>query len=73
MKKYIIIALLFIGVTVSAQDLKSPLFHVEGELINATYYHENGQVSQKGTFNKDGVVVGCCTRYENEVKKLSQG
>lgn len=73
MKKYIIIAVLFIGATVSAQDFKSPLFQVDKELINATYYHENGLVSQKGTFNKDGVLVGFWTSYDNQGNKLSQG
>ena len=73
MKIYIIAALSFIGVTVSAQDFKSPLFHVDWELISATYYHENGEVSQKGTFNKDGVLVGFWTSYDNNGNKLSQG
>ena len=73
MKKYIISSLLILGVTASAQDFKSPLFQVDEELINATYYHKNGQVSQKGTFNKDGVLVGFWTSYNNEGNKLSQG
>ena len=74
MKIYLIVALSFIGVTaVSAQDLKSPLFQVDGELISATYYHENGEVSQKGTFNKDGALVGFWTSYDNNGNKLSQG
>ena len=73
MKIYLIAALSFIGVTVSAQDSKSPLFQVDRELINATYYHDNGEVSQKGTFNKDGVLVGFWTSFDAEGNKLSQG
>ncbi len=73
MKKYLIAVLSFVGVTSSAQDSKSPLFQLEGEIINAVYYHDNGEVSQQGTFNKQGALIGLWTSFDAEGNKLSQG
>ena len=73
MKKYILIALVFIGTTVAAQNLNQPKLETKGILTFATYFYDNGSVQQEGTFNKDGVLEGLWTNYDFEGNKLSQG
>jgi antitoxin component YwqK of YwqJK toxin-antitoxin module len=73
MKKYILIALLFIGTTVTAQNLNQPKLETKGTLTVATYFYDNGSVQQEGAFNKKGALEGLWTSYDFEGNKLSQG
>ncbi len=73
MKKYILIALVFIGTTVAAQNLNQPKLETKGTLTVATYFYDNGSVQQQGAFNKNGALEGLWTRYDFEGNKLSQG
>ncbi len=55
--------LLTIGLMLSmaisfAQTSKEMKFNKETNLIEATYYFENGKICQTGTFNKDGKLHG---------------
>ncbi len=45
----------------------------ETELIEATYFHDNGIVSQVGTFNLDGKLHGEWTSFNKEGEKISEG
>tara|TARA_B100000497_G_scaffold115723_1_gene139499 strand:- start:49 stop:408 length:360 start_codon:yes stop_codon:yes gene_type:complete len=73
MKKYILIALVFIGTTVAAQNLNQPKLETKGTLTLATYFYDNGSVQQEGAFNKNGALDGVWTSYDFEGNKLSQG
>ncbi len=73
MKKYILIALVFIGTTVSSQNLNQPKLETKGILTVATYFYDNGSVQQEGAFNKNGDLEGLWTSYDFEGNKLSQG
>jgi antitoxin component YwqK of YwqJK toxin-antitoxin module len=73
MKKYILIALVFIGTTVAAQNLNQPKLETKGTLTVATYFYDNGSVQQEGAFNKNGALEGLWTSYDFEGNKLSQG
>lgn len=73
MKKYILIALVFIGTTVAAQNLNQPKLETKGTLTVATYFYDNGSVQQQGAFNKNGALEGLWTSYDFEGNKLSQG
>ena len=73
MKKYILIALVFIGTTVAAQNLNQPKLETKGTLTVATYFYDNGSVQQEGAFNKNGVLEGLWTSYDFKGNKLSQG
>ena len=44
MKKYILIALVFIGTTVAAQNTNQPKLESKGTLTVATYFYDNGSV-----------------------------
>ena len=73
MKKYILIALVFIGTTVVAQNVNQPKLETKGTLTVATYFYDNGSVQQEGAFNKNGVLEGLWTSYDFKGNKLSQG
>lgn len=45
----------------------------ETNLIEATYYHDNGLISQKGTFNLDGKLHGEWVSYDNKGEKIAFG
>ena len=71
MKKYIILgALVFSGV-VFAQNIE-PKYEIEGNLVKATYYYDNGQIKQEG-FYKDGKVHGKWVSYNEAGSKISLG
>ncbi len=42
-------------------------------LIDATYYHENGQISQMGSYTKEGKLQGIWTSYDVKGNKVALG
>tara|TARA_R110001583_G_scaffold17014_5_gene69352 strand:- start:3043 stop:3396 length:354 start_codon:yes stop_codon:yes gene_type:complete len=75
MKKYIfILAILFIGTSVFAQENTQKVKHVQKkDLVEATYYYADGSVQQIGTFNKEGKLHGTWTSYDIKGDKLAVG
>jgi 6-phosphogluconolactonase (cycloisomerase 2 family) len=69
--KNIAILLIALFTTVSfAQKEKSLKLNKETNLIEATYYHDNGEISQKGTFTLDGKLEGNWISYDEKGNKL---
>ena len=56
MKKIILVAALLVSGMFFAQEIK-PKFEVVDNMVKATYYHDNGQVSQEGLY-LDGKLHG---------------
>ena len=54
-----------------AQNVE-PRFEAEGDLVKATYFHDNGQVAQVGQLLK-GKLHGEWIMYDAEGKKLAIG
>ena len=75
MKKYILIlAVLFIGSSVFAQENTKKVKHVQkGDLIEATYFYANGNIEQQGTFNEDGKLHGLWVSYDINGNKMTSG
>lgn len=72
MKRITIVLALFtfiICTAVTAQGVK-PVFEQEGELIKGTFYYEDGNVSQEGTY-KDGKLHGKWISYDTSGKKIA--
>ncbi|WP_461533783.1 toxin-antitoxin system YwqK family antitoxin [Sinomicrobium sp.] len=73
MKKIMIFAVMLVSAGVFAQKAEiKPKFEKEGNLIKATYYHDNGEIAQTGFF-KDGKVHGEWQSYNIEGKKVATG
>ncbi len=74
MKKVVLfLALFFVASTMFAQTEPKLELNDETNLIEATYFHDNGEVSQKGTFNLDKKLHGQWISYNEEGEKLSIG
>lgn len=56
-----------------AQKERRLVLNEETGLIEATYFYDNGQVSQKGAFSRDGKLEGLWVSYDQNGGKLSQG
>ena len=54
-----------------AQDVK-PLYEKEGDLVKATFYHDNGNIAQLGNF-QDGQLHGEWIMFDESGKKVAIG
>lgn len=74
MKRVIVLlTLVFISTAAFAQKEKELKLNKETNLIEATYYHENGEISQEGTFNLEHKLHGDWISYNDKGEKVSQG
>jgi len=74
MKKAVIfLAMTFVTVLVYGQENKDQIFNKETNLIEVTDYHDNGIISQEGTFNVKGELHGEWISYDAMGNKISQG
>ncbi|MFS4482413.1 nicotinic acid mononucleotide adenyltransferase [Hyunsoonleella sp. 2307UL5-6] len=70
MKKYItILAALMISATVFAQKERTLTLNKETNLIDVVYYHDNGDVSQTGSYTADGKLEGQWLSFNKEGEK----
>ena len=71
MKKLVVLLVaLMVGVFAFAQEKKTLTLNKETNLIDAVYYHDNGAVSQTGSFTADGKLEGNWISYDKEGNKL---
>lgn len=73
MKPYILIFFFSISLFSHAQLEQKPTLEAKGDMILATYFHDNGSIQQQGTFSKEGALNGLWTSYDFQGNKLSQG
>lgn len=71
MKKIALIFALVFSATLFAQENK-PLMEKKGDLVKATYYHDNGEIAQIG-FYKDSKPHGEWIAYNDEGDKIAIG
>ena len=72
MKKSILLLFTFLITVVSfAQEQKRELkLNKDTNLIDVVYYHDNGVVSQTGSYTADGKLQGAWLSYDKEGKKI---
>lgn len=74
MKKIILlISILFISIASFAQAKQDLKLNEETNLIEATYYHNNGAISQEGTFNLERKLHGEWISYNEAGKIITVG
>jgi antitoxin component YwqK of YwqJK toxin-antitoxin module len=66
-------ALLMIASIGYSQEKVEQKYNKETNLVEATYYYDNGNISQEGTFNTKGKLHGEWTSYNEEGKKIAMG
>ena len=70
MKKSMLILLAcFIGISSFAQKERVLKLNKEKNLIEVVYYHDNGEVSQTGTYTLDGKLQGEWLSFNTQGKK----
>lgn len=72
-KTLLIIAILFISTASLAQAEQDLKLNEETNLIEATYFHANGQISQKGTFNLEKKLHGEWISYNEAGRIITVG
>ena len=70
MKNVLFAALMLFGAVAFAQQERSLELNKSTDLIDVVYYHDNGEVSQTGSYTKDGKLHGEWISYCKEGKKL---
>ncbi|HMB61877.1 MAG TPA: hypothetical protein VKN36_02315 [Eudoraea sp.] len=74
MNKFILLlALCLLTSLTYGQKEKEVKLNKETNLVEATYYHDNGMVSQEGTFNLEGKLHGAWVSYSDSGEKISEG
>ncbi|WP_127022875.1 toxin-antitoxin system YwqK family antitoxin [Flagellimonas beolgyonensis] len=71
MKKAVLFLALMFVVAVSAQDTK-PTFEKVGEMVKATYFHDNGEIAQTG-YMLNGKLHGDWVMFDTQGKKIATG
>ena len=72
-KTFLLVVVLFVSAVSFAQKEKELKLNEETNLIEATYYHENGNISQKGSFNLERKLHGEWISYNEKGDKKSIG
>ncbi len=71
MKNLVLVVLMLVSSLSFAQvDAK---VEKKGDLTMVTYYHDNGNVEQEGTFNAKGELHGVWTSYDLKGNKVAVG
>ena len=74
MKKLLILVVFLVSGTVAfAQNTNKPKLEKKGDVIEATYFHDNGTVAQTGTFTLKGKLQGEWKSYDANGKKVAVG
>lgn len=73
MKKLLLIAVFLVSGTIAFAQNNKPTLEKKGDLIEATYFHDNGAVAQTGFFNLDGKLQGEWKSYDTNGKKVAVG
>lgn len=69
-KLMMIVAVFGLSATTMGQENLKPTFEKDGELIKGTFYHENGNVQQEGTY-KNGELHGEWISYNEKGEKTA--
>ena len=70
--KFILLAMaLVFSATLSAQE-KEPLFVQEGDMVKATYYHDNGNIAQQGYY-LDEKLHDQWVMFDEDGKRIAMG
>ncbi|MBR9915215.1 MAG: nicotinic acid mononucleotide adenyltransferase [Algicola sp.] len=73
MKKICTVLVMLSVILTYAQEKPKVETQKDGDLTIATYFHDNGQIEQQGTFNSDGELHGVWTSYDTTGKKTTLG
>ena len=72
MKKIVLmLAVVFIAATTFAQEAPKNIYKLNKDLIEATLFHDNGEIAQTGFYTKDGKLHGEWISYNVDGEKTA--
>lgn len=69
----ILLALVLTTAVGYSQKRKTLKLNQGNDLVEATYYHDNGEISQKGTFDLAGKLHGKWASFDENGDRVAQG
>jgi len=74
MKKIVLLIVAIFGflTTQAQEESKKDTYIKKGDIIEATLYYENGEISQKGFYTLDGVTTGNWVSYDRNGAKIAE-
>lgn len=72
-KTFVLLAILFVSIASFAQTKPEMKLNEETNLIEATYFHDNGVISQNGTFNLEKQLHGEWESYNEKGETIAVG
>ncbi|RMB58588.1 nicotinic acid mononucleotide adenyltransferase [Dokdonia sinensis] len=67
----ILVAVIVVNVAQAQEKVKKDTYIQNGDLIEATLYHDDGTISQQGFFTAKGVITGEWVSYNRNGEKLA--
>lgn len=72
MKKVVMLmTILLVGTVSFAQEIQKPTYTLQGDIIEATLYHDNGAVAQTGFYTKANKLQGEWVSYDANGNKTA--
>ena len=68
---FILLAVILITSASFAQNAKKSTYFLDGDIIEATIYHDNGMVAQTGFYNKENKLTGEWVSYDPNGNKTA--
>ncbi len=66
-----LLAIVFITSAAVAQNTKNNIYFLDGDVIEATLYHDNGTIAQTGFYNKENKLTGEWVSYDLQGNKTA--
>lgn len=66
-----LIVIVFLTTVAVAQDVKKNSYILNGDVIEATLYHDNGAIAQTGFYNQDNKLTGEWVSYDTNGNKTA--
>ncbi|WP_010523037.1 toxin-antitoxin system YwqK family antitoxin [Aquimarina agarivorans] len=71
--KNIILFIALVASTFAFAQSEKPTYEIKGDLIEGTFYHENGKIQQQGLYNKAGKLHGEWKSFNAKGEKVAVG
>ena len=73
MKAIILSACFLLSLTIAAQEMPKRENTKNGSIVQATVFHENGSVAQRGAYNLNNELHGAWVSYDEKGALVAQG
>jgi len=72
-KNFLMLFAVLFAMVSYGQDKKEPILEKKDNMTVVTYFHDNGEIQQKGAFNTNGKLQGEWISFDNKGNKVALG